>query len=109
MALKTDDRDRFRGCLLGLACGDAVGTTVEFRPRGTFEPVSDMVGGGPLLKPGEWTDDFYMSRRESPNWAGLSPRPVVRYRTARSYKQQCDTSTSEYRSRCASRFNSVNL
>lgn len=23
--------DRFAGCLLGLACGDAVGTTVEFR------------------------------------------------------------------------------
>ena len=30
------DRDRFRGCLLGLATGDAVGTTVEFRRRGTF-------------------------------------------------------------------------
>jgi ADP-ribosylglycohydrolase len=29
-------RERFRGCLLGLAAGDAVGTTVEFRPRGTF-------------------------------------------------------------------------
>ena len=38
-------RDRFRGCLLGLACGDAVGTTVEFKPRGTFEPITDMVGG----------------------------------------------------------------
>ena len=25
--------ERFRGCLLGLACGDAVGTTVEFKPR----------------------------------------------------------------------------
>lgn len=52
------DKDRFRGCLLGLACGDAVGTTVEFRPRGTFPPVADMVGGGPFnLNPGEWTDD----------------------------------------------------
>ncbi len=30
--------DRFRGCLLGLAVGDAVGTTVEFQPRGTFPP-----------------------------------------------------------------------
>lgn len=37
--------DRYRGCLLGLACGDAVGTTVEFSPPGTFEPVRDMVGG----------------------------------------------------------------
>ena len=39
--------DRYRGCLLGLACGDAVGTTVEFCERGTFEPVSDMIGRGP--------------------------------------------------------------
>ncbi|MGL6091322.1 MAG: ADP-ribosylglycohydrolase family protein, partial [Pseudomonas paracarnis] len=31
--------DRFRGCLLGLACGDAVGTSVEFMPRGSFLPV----------------------------------------------------------------------
>ena len=51
-------QNRFRGCLLGLACGDAVGTTVEFKARGTFEPVTDMVGGGPFkLKPGQWTDD----------------------------------------------------
>jgi len=50
--------DRYRGCLLGLACGDAVGTTVEFSPPGTFEPVTDMVGGGPFdLEPGQWTDD----------------------------------------------------
>ena len=56
------DRDRFRGCLLGLAVGDAVGTTVEFRERGSFEPVTDMVGGGPFdLKPGQWTDDTSMA------------------------------------------------
>ena len=54
--------DRYRGCLLGLACGDAVGTTVEFSPRGTFRPVTDMTGGGPFdLKPGEWTDDTSMA------------------------------------------------
>jgi len=35
-------QDRFRGALLGLACGDAVGTTVEFKRRGTFEPVSSL-------------------------------------------------------------------
>lgn len=55
-------RDRFRGCLLGLAAGDAVGTTVEFHQRGTFPPVTDMVGGGPFrLRPGEWTDDTSMA------------------------------------------------
>ena len=55
-------RDRYRGCLLGLACGDAVGTTVEFRPRGTFPPVTDMTGGGPFELPaGAWTDDTSMA------------------------------------------------
>ena len=54
--------NRFRGCLLGLACGDAVGTTVEFKPRSTFLPITDMVGGGPFgLKAGEWTDDTSMA------------------------------------------------
>ncbi len=55
-------RDRYRGALLGLAAGDALGTTVEFSPRGSFPPVTDMVGGGPFgLKPGEWTDDTSMA------------------------------------------------
>ena len=55
-------RDRFRGALLGLAAGDAVGTTVEFRPRGSFPPVTDMLGGGPFgLAPGQWTDDTSMA------------------------------------------------
>ncbi|POA46820.1 ADP-ribosylglycohydrolase [Pseudomonas sp. MPR-ANC1] len=54
--------ERYRGALLGLACGDAVGTTVEFQPRGSFQPLSDMVGGGPFhLKPGQWTDDTSMA------------------------------------------------
>ena len=56
------DLDRFRGCLLGLAVGDAVGTTVEFKSRGSFPPVTDLVGGGPFgLKPGQWTDDTSMA------------------------------------------------
>jgi ADP-ribosyl-[dinitrogen reductase] hydrolase len=53
---------RYRGCLLGLAAGDALGTTLEFKPPGSFEPITDMVGGGPFgLKPGEWTDDTSMA------------------------------------------------
>ncbi len=53
--------DRFRGCSLGLAVGDAVGTSVEFKPRGSFEPVTDMTGGGPFGLPvGAWTDDTSM-------------------------------------------------
>lgn len=55
-------RERYRGCLLGLAAGDAVGTALEFKSPGTFMPITDMVGGGPFeLKPGQWTDDTSMA------------------------------------------------
>jgi len=54
--------DRIQGCLLGLAVGDAVGTTLEFKPPGSLTPIQDMVGGGPFgLNPGEWTDDTSMA------------------------------------------------
>lgn len=56
------DKDKFRGALLGLAAGDALGTTVEFSARGTFSPMTDIIGGGPFeLKAGEWTDDTSMA------------------------------------------------
>ena len=60
----TDDPffDRALGCVVGLAIGDAVGTTVEFLPRGGFPPVTDMIGQGPFrLSPGQWTDDTSMA------------------------------------------------
>jgi ADP-ribosyl-[dinitrogen reductase] hydrolase len=54
--------DRYLGSLVGLAAGDALGTTVEFRSPGSFDPVTDMVGGGPFdLRPGQWTDDTSMA------------------------------------------------
>ncbi|MBI2810722.1 MAG: ADP-ribosylglycohydrolase family protein [Candidatus Melainabacteria bacterium] len=54
-------RDRFRGSVLGLAAGDAAGTTLEFEQPGSFREITDMVGGGPFnLKRGEWTDDTSM-------------------------------------------------
>ena len=54
--------ERYRGCLLGLAAGDALGTTLEFKRPGSFRPLSDIVGGGPFdLAPGEWTDDTSMA------------------------------------------------
>jgi ADP-ribosylglycohydrolase len=40
--------DRYRGALLGLAVGDALGTTLEFKAPGTFKPIADMIGGGPF-------------------------------------------------------------
>ncbi len=54
--------ERYRGALLGLACGDAVGATVQFYLPGEFEPMTDMVGGGHFnLEPGQWTDDTAMA------------------------------------------------
>ncbi len=54
-------RDRYRGALIGLACGDAVGATLEFKARGGFVPITDMIGGGVVGKAGEWTDDTAMA------------------------------------------------
>jgi len=54
--------DRFKGAILGLAAGDALGTSIEFCSPGTFSPLTDMVGGGPFnLKAGQWTDDTSMA------------------------------------------------
>lgn len=54
--------ERFRGALVGLAVGDALGTTLEFKPPGSFAPIDDMRGGGPFgLEPGQWTDDTSMA------------------------------------------------
>jgi len=56
------DRGRVRGALLGLAAGDALGTTVEFSRPETFQPMTDIVGGGPFgLPAGAWTDDTSMA------------------------------------------------
>jgi len=55
-------RQRYRGALLGLAVGDAVGTTLEFESWPVRHPISDMIGGGPFnLAAGQWTDDTSMA------------------------------------------------
>src|SRR5215217_2654750 len=59
--------DRYVGCLLGLACGDALGGPVEFISRAEIERLHpgglrSFVGGGWLhLAPGEITDDTQMT------------------------------------------------
>ena len=54
--------DRAAGALLGLAIGDAVGTTLEFSARDTQPRLTDMIGGGPFQLPaGTWTDDTSMA------------------------------------------------
>lgn len=60
--MKDNIINRARGALIGLAIGDSIGTAVEFRARGSFPEVTDMVGGGPFnLKLGEFTDDTSMA------------------------------------------------
>lgn len=54
--------DRKRGCLIGLACGDALGASVEFKQAGEFATVTCFRSGGAFnLLPGEWTDDTSMA------------------------------------------------
>lgn len=58
---------RYLGCLIGLACGDALGGAVEFDSRAQMDErfpdgLRDFIGGGWLkLFPGEITDDTQMS------------------------------------------------
>jgi ADP-ribosyl-[dinitrogen reductase] hydrolase len=54
--------DRGRGAFLGLAVGDALGTTLEFSARDRLPHHTEMTGGGPFdLAPGVWTDDTSMA------------------------------------------------
>ena len=56
------DRRRQRGTLIGLAIGDAMGASIEFKAPGTFIEVTDFRAGGPHgLAAGEWTDDTSMA------------------------------------------------
>ena len=75
-------RDRYQGCLVGLVVGDAVGTAVEFKARGSFTPLADTVGGGPFnLKPGQWTDDTSMALCLAARWAHVMPNTAKVGRT----------------------------
>ena len=74
-------RDRALGAFLGLAVGDAVGTTLEFRRRDAQPRVEDMEGGGPFeLPPGSWTDDTAMALALAESLAtseALDPRDLM--------------------------------
>ncbi len=82
-------KNRQRGCLIGLAVGDALGAAVEFQPPGSFEPVTGYRAGGPHgLEPGEWTDDTSMALAlaDSIVQSGLGPQrpgPALRGVVAR--------------------------
>ena len=55
-------KNKYRGCLVGLAVGDCMGVPLEFSDRGIFPKITELVGNGPFnLKIGEWTDDTTMA------------------------------------------------
>src|SRR5271165_4741482 len=55
-------RARYLGTVLGLACGDAMGSTLQYRKPGQFAPIADLLGGGHWQLPrGAWTDETAMS------------------------------------------------
>lgn len=57
-----NELDKCKGALLGLAIGDALGTTLEFKSHGSFKPLTDLIGGGAFgLPAGKWTDDTSMA------------------------------------------------
>jgi ADP-ribosyl-[dinitrogen reductase] hydrolase len=63
---RSGGEEQFAGCMLGLACGDALGATLEFLSRDEvrtrYGQLREIVGGGWLrLAPGEVTDDTQMS------------------------------------------------
>lgn len=54
--------DRYHGCLIGLATGDALGSPVQFMMPGDFEPVTEMLPCERFdTPPGAWTDDTSMA------------------------------------------------
>ena len=66
MSQQTVSEEQFAGCMLGLACGDALGATLEFLSRdeirARYGQLRDIVGGGWLrLAPGAVTDDTQMA------------------------------------------------
>jgi ADP-ribosylglycohydrolase len=60
-------RERYRGALLGLAAGDALGSTLEFKPPGTFAPLADTTGA----IYGQIAGAFYGAEQIPPAWRAI--------------------------------------
>lgn len=98
------DRDHFRGCMLGLAIGDALGMPVETMTRqeilsathgagitGFRAPLQTRCDATARLQPGQWTDDTQLAlaiarslvRMGYFNLAGIAAEHVVEYHKER--------------------------
>lgn len=73
--------DNALGTMLGLAVGDALGTSLEFSERDALPHQTEMTGGGPFgLEPGQWTDDTSMALALADSIilsGGLDPRDLM--------------------------------
>lgn len=57
-----DKLNKIKGCLVGLAIGDALGVHLEFTKPGSFTPITTYTEGNPYNIPkGYWTDDTSMA------------------------------------------------
>lgn len=87
MTVSLSLQDRYRGCLLGLAVGDALGAPLEFRDRSEIERdygrLREMIGGGWLnTVPGEYTDDTQMTlgiARSVAELGRIDPADIARH------------------------------
>jgi ADP-ribosyl-[dinitrogen reductase] hydrolase len=79
---------RFRGSLLGLAVGDALGAPVEFETRGNFPPITGFRDGGPFnLNPGDWTDDTSLALCLAESLVDRRDRSPTKERYVRWWKE----------------------
>jgi len=54
--------DRYQGCLIALAIGDALGSPLQFKPRDTYLHIDSYSSGGEFdTKKGEYSDDTAMA------------------------------------------------
>jgi ADP-ribosylglycohydrolase len=59
---RRDMRERFVGCLMGLAVGDALSAQSQYQEPGRFAPITDMAAGSLFEMPaGYWSDDSALS------------------------------------------------
>lgn len=64
-------RERYLGAMFGLAIADALAVATQFRKRGSFAPVGDLLGGGSFELPrGAWTDDTAMALCAAESFVG---------------------------------------
>ncbi|MEZ4529706.1 MAG: ADP-ribosylglycohydrolase family protein [Thermomicrobiales bacterium] len=71
--------DRYLGCLIGLACGDALGGPVEFDTRAQMDErfpdgLREFIGGG-------WLELFPGKSQTIRRWRWMSPVRWPRFRT----------------------------